>query len=113
MIFGNKFNTPPISSLVRPGSWTPLKDESSFTIGAVETVLDYAFVMKKLPPNINVNILKSGVQVVAGLNIYLELEINDNRNGSGDDDSTNIKAIVNIPYTGGRGNVEQIYIVTH
>ena len=90
MLF-EKFPPPPINHNTYPGSWSPLKRESSFTIPAIEKISEYIITKYPIDPTFDINILTAGVQVVAGLNIYVEFVLSSKKSGD-----IWVQALVNI-----------------
>lgn len=75
--YGQHFERPPIHKSLIPGGWTHLWSDSPFIISAVEHTLQYISheLHYHLSPTVNVTLFKTGAQIVAGINIYLEFRL--------------------------------------
>lgn len=77
MEYGSPFKKPPIHTDPFPGSWTPLHDKSPFILVGAESILDHITTNfnYKLPPQLKLELFTAGAQIVSGINIYLELNV--------------------------------------
>lgn len=75
--FGKIFDRPPISQNAIPGAWVKLHPKSTFIIKGMQKTLIYIKenLYSDLLDDIYIDLFSTGVQVVSGVNIYIEFRI--------------------------------------